>query len=257
MTMLAINLDSVGDKWSLLANDTLRLPKTVSANDRVLLYKKRGGEVNFVQTTSVEFTKTESISGVGQEVILIQLRSPQDLESPTSLSAVTCSLELITRFDYPSKHFLRPIRKMSVNDFETIEKQSIFWARSAFGFYLNALPTDRFIEFVRHVAMRSPGLLIESPNFHHLLQIFDAKYRKNDSKRLTSHEFSEFARWIDLFQLKGKSAGLEFNGSIDLDAHCLVTNGEETTEDNAERTRRDLREITKFHPKLSHKRFPP
>jgi hypothetical protein len=97
----------------------------------------------------------------------------------------------------------------------------------------------------------------DSPTLQHLLQIFDAKYRKRPSKRLTSHEFSEFARWIDLFQLKSKSASLTFNALSDLSAHCLVTNGEETTEVDAERNRRSVREIVKFHPKSVHRRRPP
>lgn len=97
----------------------------------------------------------------------------------------------------------------------------------------------------------------DSPTSQHLLQIFDAKYRKRSSNRLTSHEFSEFARWIDLFQLKSCSANLTFHALIDLSAHCLVTNGEETTEVDAERNRRSLREIVKFHPKSVHRRLPP
>ena len=95
------------------------------------------------------------------------------------------------------------------------------------------------------------------PTLQHLCQIFDAKYRKNDLKRITSHEFSEFARWIDLFQLQGKSAGLTFKALTDLNAHCLVTNGEETTEKDTERQRRALREIANFHPNKKHKPFPP
>jgi len=165
MANWAINLESIGRENSLLASDRLKLPKTIKQDDRILLYRIQGEDVVFLQNTSVEFAKTESISGVGEDVVAIQLRAPINLPSPSSLSAMTFSLELISRFDEPSKHFNKNIRKILDDDYETLEKQSIFWARSAFGFYANALPTDRFIEFVQFVATSAPGLLIESPKF--------------------------------------------------------------------------------------------
>lgn len=165
MANWAINSESVGSEKALIKSDEVKLPKTIKDNDRVLLFRKRNEEVQFLQTTTVEYIKVVPNSDGGEEVGAIQLRSPTDLQESTSVSALTFSLELVTRFDSPSRHFNKPIRKISDNDFETIEKQSVFWARSAFGFYLNALPTDRLIEFVQFVATSSPSLLIETPKF--------------------------------------------------------------------------------------------
>jgi len=165
MANWAINVESVGRENSLVTNDQFKLQKTIKQNERVLLFKKRGDEVAFLQTTTVEFTKTEPNSDGSEELVAIQLSPPADLPSSSSLSALTFSLQLISRFDSPSRHFKKPIRKISDNDFDTLEKQSVFWARSAFGFYVNALSTDRFIEFVQFVESSTPGLLIETPKF--------------------------------------------------------------------------------------------
>ena len=165
MTNWAINLNNVGRENALVANDQLKLPRTIEEGERVLLFQTSGEDIVFQQSTAVEFIKTESNSEGAELVSAIQLSAPTDLQAPSYLSALTFSLELISRFDSPSRHFRRPIRKISNNDFATIESQTIFWARSAFGFHVNALPADRFIAFVQLVALNAPSLLIDSPNF--------------------------------------------------------------------------------------------
>lgn len=93
----------------------------------------------------------------------------------------------------------------------------------------------------------------DTPIHTDVLQIFDAKYRKTISKRLSHHEFSEFARWIELFGLRtGGTAGLTFSSLSEFDANCLVTNGQPSTELDVECNRTGLREITNFHPKTTY-----
>lgn len=89
----------------------------------------------------------------------------------------------------------------------------------------------------------------DSPTSNDVLQVFDAKYRTTFSDRLSHHEFSEFARWIELFGLRGAGTpAIQFGSMHDFDANCLVTNGQPSTELDAECNRTAVREITKFHP---------
>ncbi|MCC9601005.1 hypothetical protein LOC67_10655 [Stieleria sp. JC731] len=89
----------------------------------------------------------------------------------------------------------------------------------------------------------------DTPGPDDVLQIFDAKYRSNSSHRISKHEFSEFVRWVELFKLRGAgTTGLMLNSLTSLDGNCLVTNGEPSTEPDAECHRTSVREVTKFHP---------
>lgn len=82
--------------------------------------------------------------------------------------------------------------------------------------------------------------------------IWDAKYKRR-SGRIESHEFSEFARWIQLFQLESKALPkLVLSSLTGMAGHCLVTNGECSTENDKERTRTNIREVFGFRPKNSH-----
>jgi hypothetical protein len=93
----------------------------------------------------------------------------------------------------------------------------------------------------------------DTPGPADVLQIIDAKYRTNANDRISHHEFSEFARWIELFLLRGAgSPGLTFQAYPELNANCLVTNGQFSTEPVAECQRVSLSEIAGFHPATAH-----
>lgn len=93
----------------------------------------------------------------------------------------------------------------------------------------------------------------DAPGPADVLQIIDAKYRTNPNDRISHHEFSEMARWIELFQLRGAaSPGLAFPTCPELDANCLVTNGQFSTELDVECQRVSLSEIAEFHPSTAY-----
>jgi hypothetical protein len=89
----------------------------------------------------------------------------------------------------------------------------------------------------------------DAPKAVDVLQIFDAKYRTDNAARITHPEFSAFAHWVELFDLRGMpNAGLMFGALNDLNANCLVTNGDPSTELDVECTRVSVREVSDFHP---------
>jgi len=92
---------------------------------------------------------------------------------------------------------------------------------------------------------------IQTPTLAHMRGLFDAKHRADGSSRITSHEFAEFARWVDLFGQSRSSP--PWPDVRPFEANALVTNGKESTEFVAELKRRGVREISGFGPKQKHK----
>lgn len=89
----------------------------------------------------------------------------------------------------------------------------------------------------------------DSPVATDVLQIFDAKYRADPQSRISHLEFAGFSHWVELFTLRGGArAGLFLGRLSQLNDNCLVTNGQASTEENAECVRIGVREVTKFRP---------
>ena len=100
-------------------------------------------------------------------------------------------------------------------------------------------------------------LASDTPDFHDVLMIMDAKYRTTSADRLSAAEFSQFARWIELFELpSAPPPGLNLGHLGGLLACCLVTNGDFSTEPTAELVRKSLVEVRRFYPGSVHDRRP-
>jgi len=87
----------------------------------------------------------------------------------------------------------------------------------------------------------------DNPTYNDVEMIWDAKYRTDSKERISHPEFSEFARWIEVLELrKAIEPSVSFNGLKDMLANCLVTNGQPSTESDAERKRVNLKEVSSF-----------
>ena len=71
-----------------------------------------------------------------------------------------------------------------------------------------------------------------------------------------AHELSEFARFIEVLDLAGKTYPISVDASGALDAHALITNGKESTECDAERRRKEVRESSSFYSGFTSQRHP-
>lgn len=92
----------------------------------------------------------------------------------------------------------------------------------------------------------------ETPSYLDVQLIWDAKYKKNPSHRITHDEVSGFGRWLEILSLRyavKPEIVLEKLGQ--LLANNLITNGLESTEPDEELTRLDMKEVTSFHPTSS------
>ncbi len=93
------------------------------------------------------------------------------------------------------------------------------------------------------------GTASEDPNLDDVDAIWDAKYKSSGS-RISSHEFSEFARWLEVLNLRARaSPSCIASAAPDLAGHALVTNGAHSTELEAELRRTNVREIASYYPR--------
>ena len=101
------------------------------------------------------------------------------------------------------------------------------------------------------------GSASDLPTFDDVELIWDAKYKSDSNTRITHKEISEFARWIDTLELRMTViANLQLSQFHRMTANCLITNGKESTEPNAERIRCNLKEVMKFFPDKQFRVFP-
>lgn len=97
----------------------------------------------------------------------------------------------------------------------------------------------------------------DDPNYEHCVMIWDAKYRDDETDRITHLEFSAFAHWVEVLDLRGKAPfSIEFTALSAMQHNCLVTNGVTSTETNAERNRVTMKEVSGFRPGNAHTVFP-
>lgn len=106
-----------------------------------------------------------------------------------------------------------------------------------------------------HGKKRAPDISFQSaqasdtPSYSQIELIWDAKYRKNSGDAITDHEFSSFARWLEVMKLRNKTKpAINLNALSNLVGNCLLTNGAQCTEPDVECQRADLKEVTSFYP---------
>ncbi len=76
------------------------------------------------------------------------LKAEGEIEETRKLNDYTYSLLSVYSYLNPQKHFQQQYRKILVEDYETITKEQVFIARTAFGNLINALPKESKYDFV-------------------------------------------------------------------------------------------------------------
>jgi len=106
-----------------------------------------------------------------------------------------------------------------------------------------------------HGKDRAPDLSFQSPDagdapgYTEVIMIWDAKYKTDDRTRITMAELSEFGWWLEVLQLRGTAKpAINLSNLVLLVSNCLITNGDKSTEPDAECLRLDLKEVHSFYP---------
>lgn len=87
------------------------------------------------------------------------------IENPLTLDDLAYSLEKVYRYDRPYRHFSRQYVALSLEDFETITNGLIYWSRTTFGVFINALRSEQLERFVKYLAEYYTDILLSPPDY--------------------------------------------------------------------------------------------
>ena len=85
------------------------------------------------------------------------LRIDDDFESPRNLDDFAYSLRKVYSYDSPERHFRLPYVRLDGQDYECLAEGEVFWTRTAFGHFANALPPAKLREFLCWAGSQEPS----------------------------------------------------------------------------------------------------
>lgn len=187
MAFFAVNMDSFGISMEDLAVGELEvLGKGTSflkmnIRDDLIFYREKVRDgATFVCTSTIDSlifdeggepaSQDPKASPESEKIIGFKTSQLKTLQPYRILSDFTYSLTVVKKYDNPTKDFQRAMRKLPEDDFKTLSKGDVFWARTAFGTFVNQLPTKSFLEFVGFVSAHDVNGVLESPDYKTLWQ---------------------------------------------------------------------------------------
>ncbi|MFC1924052.1 hypothetical protein ACFLXA_01625 [Chloroflexota bacterium] len=138
---------------------------SITSHDPVVIFEREASDVTFQSHAVVHDAKIEYLPIEGY-VLTASISQPQPIDPPMALSELAYSLKKIySRYDKPTRHFTRKYVSLSEEDFGTIITGSIYWARTAFGLYINELRTEQLTRFMQDVSQSDPEVLLQRSGF--------------------------------------------------------------------------------------------
>jgi len=133
--------------------------------DEVVLFKRVGdNDIEFHTRAIIEESQVGRYEEDKQKYVA-HLSNLRVLTDSSLLSELTYSLQKIYNFRQPRRHFLRKYLSLSQYDFDSITSGSIYWARTAFGIYINMLGRQQLEHFIQETAASSPEVFIHQWDF--------------------------------------------------------------------------------------------
>ena len=136
----------------------------ISEGDKIIFFNRFNKGIVFQSSTTVSSTALEDLGEEGFRFkgILSKLRLFQE---DRHLEEFSFSLQKIYRYQKPMLHFKRPYIELSENDFKTLVKATIYWARTGFGQFINQLPHPHLVRFMRGLAESEPDILLQRSGY--------------------------------------------------------------------------------------------
>lgn len=127
--------------------------------DKILVFARRATEISFLWHGKItQITRTPEEEPV---TFILEVSAVETFEDPRQLEDYAYSLLKVYRYQEPWRHFLRTYVRIDVFDFETIVRGWIFWARTAFGTFANALPNVKLFEYLQLAAEQQPTRVVQ------------------------------------------------------------------------------------------------
>lgn len=147
-----------------------RRPGIVTSDHVILCELRSDAEVVF---TAFGVVAQAEVTEDGRDMFVLTatLLDMVQLEPVRSLSDFAYSLQKIYIYELPGRHFLHQYASLGQADLVTLVKGNVFWARTAFGMFVNQLPEETLAEFVRFAAEAEPRTLIDRSDWASLWKL--------------------------------------------------------------------------------------
>ena len=136
----------------------------IDVGDNIAFFHREYSELVFKSSGSVRDVALEDMGESGYKFIA-KIINIESFEENRHLDDFTYSLEKIYRYKNPLLHFRRPYIRFSEYDFRTINEARIYWARTAFGHFINHLPQEHIVRFMRKLAESAPEVLLQQSDY--------------------------------------------------------------------------------------------
>lgn len=188
---------------------------TITKGDEIVLFKRTVDDIRFHTYAVIRNTESKQFKDETSQFIA-QLSDVESIKNPISLSELTYSLLKVYRFERPERHFSLHYLSLLPEDFNTILTSSIYWARTAFGIYINELRREQIVRFMQELTYSAPDVLLQSSNIEYAWKAL--------------HQFIEeeyFAAAKLLQQIRNQVEQLQRDHVIDLDYYKLGISSDE------------------------------
>lgn len=162
MNYWAIDDKNLSSKKQLVIDS--RMNVAIENGDEIVLFERNYEDIRF-HTQAIITRRQRKESKHGTIQFSAEIENSKSIDNPPLLSELTYSLLKIYRYDKPDLHFQRTYLSLCSEDFGAIVTASIYWARTAFGFYINALRKEQFVRFLQNVAQFDNEILLQGSDF--------------------------------------------------------------------------------------------
>lgn len=136
----------------------------IGESDKIVLFERTYDDLVFVSHGLVTSVITERKDETTY-LFKARLEKHEVFDEKRYLEDFSFSLEKIYRFNKPLLHFCRPYVLLSQHDYNTIIHANIYWARTAFGLFINQLPSEHIVRFMRNLAEKDPDILLQRSGY--------------------------------------------------------------------------------------------
>jgi len=180
---------------------------SIQKQDKFVFFISSYNGIEFDSSSSIEEAELKRTKD-GSFLFQAFIKDINEFSEPRLLDDYVYSLLKIYRYKKPNLHFRRPYIAMAEFDYNTIVTGIIFWARTAFGLFINQLPQLEFINFVRQLSESEHDLFLQRASFNRswseLRKLIEDKYIS------AAKIFSAIRQTIEVLN-KDRGIGVNYN----------------------------------------------
>lgn len=148
--------------------------------DKVVLLVLKDSEWLFLYKTKIKMIEKESsVTENGKTDYTVIFDNQTVIDEPNGLKDYAYTLTKIRKYNSPLRNFSRSYGLLTVEDYNSIIKGRIFYARTIFGKLVNSMHPQHRLQFTQILVRENPELYFKNKNYKqltNLLQIYIEDY---------------------------------------------------------------------------------